>query len=290
MSGFKKGILFWGFLILAGSLFYFRSDILNIYRSLPEIAGSAPEIIEGLKKEISAPAPLRIPKKAVSAPLTKSGVINFTNTQRKENGGLPPLKENALLNKAAEAKLDDMFKGQYFEHISPAGIGPGELVESVGYEYIASGENLALGNFDGDRDLVQAWMDSPGHRANILNTKYQEIGVAVGKGVFEGHETWLAVQEFGKPISACPAPDEILKTNIAAYENKLDELRKKADALKAEIEASDPKTREERREYNGKVDDYNALVKQINSLIDELKSMISLYNSQVHGFNACAGN
>src|SRR3989344_5403829 len=290
MSRPKKEIIFWAFAALMAGLFYFRSDILTIYKAFPEITESAPRIISDIKKEISAPAPLRIPVKKVSAVLTRAGVMNWTNVQRKENGNLPPLKENLVLNAAAEAKLKDMFKNQYFEHVSPAGIGPGELVESAGYEYIASGENLALGNFDGDRDLVQAWMDSPGHRANILNIKYQEIGVAVGNGIFEGHETWLAVQEFGKPISACPSPNDSLKTSITSYENKLDELRVKADALKGELESSDPKTKEERRVYNQKVDEYNALIKQINMLIDELKGMISNYNSQVQGFNACAGS
>src|SRR3989344_7479541 len=290
MERFKKEIFFWSLALLAGGLFYFRSDVLKIYRSFPEITESAPQIIGDLKKEISAPAPLRISVKKVSAVLTEPGVINWTNAQRKDNGNLPPLKENLILNAAAEAKLKDMFKNQYFEHVSPAGIGPGELVESAGYEYIASGENLALGNFDGDRDLVQAWMDSPGHRANILNMKYQEIGIAVGKGTFEGHETWLAVQEFGKPISACPSPDENLKTNIDAYENKLEKFRTNADALKNEIESSEPRTKEERKEYNQKVDEYNVMVRQINSLIDELKVMIANYNSQVQGFNACAAN
>ena len=290
MSRLKKEIIFWAFAALAAGLFYFSSDILTIYKAFPEITESAPRIISDIKKEISAPAPLRIPVKKVSSVLTRPGVINWTNVQRKENGNLPLLKENFVLNTAAEAKLKDMFKNQYFEHVSPAGIGPGELVESAGYEYIASGENLALGNFDGDRDLVQAWMDSPGHRANILNMKYQEIGIAVGKGTFEGHETWLAIQEFGKPASACPSPDEILKTNIDAYENKLEKFRTNADALKNEIESSEPRTKEERKEYNQKVDEYNVMVRQINSLIDELKVMIANYNSQVQGFNACAAN
>lgn len=285
----NKEIIFWVLLAAAAGFFYFRSDVLKFYRAFPEITDSAPKIIDDLKKEISAPAPLRTAIKPVASVLTRQGVITWTNAQRKENGGLAPLKENLLLNAAAEAKLKDMFKKQYFEHLSPSGVGPGELVESVGYEYIASGENLALGNFDGDRDLVQAWMDSPGHRANILSTKYLEIGVAVGKGMFEGHETWLAVQEFGKPLSACASPDDSLKANITAYENKLDELRAKANTLKEEIESSDPNTKEERRAYNQKVDEYNALVKQINALIDELKVMIAKYNSEVRDFNLCAG-
>src|SRR3989344_8368009 len=234
MERFKKEIFFWSLALLAGGLFYFRSDVLKIYRSFPEITESAPQIIGDLKKEISAPAPLRISVKKVSAVLTRAGVMNWTNVQRKENGNLPPLKENLVLNAAAEAKLKDMFRNQYFEHESPLGIGPGELVESAGYEYIASGENLALGNFDGDRDLVQAWMDSPGHRANILNTKYQEMGVAVGKGTYEGNTRWLAVQIFGKPLASCPQPSTALKAQTEEFESNLDALQQELTSLREE--------------------------------------------------------
>src|SRR3989344_2996636 len=143
MSRLKKEIIFWAFAALAAGLFYFSSDILTIYKAFPEITESAPRIISDIKKEISAPAPLRIPVKKVSAVLTRPGVINWTNVQRKENGNLPLLKENLVLNTAAEAKLKEMVQNQYSEHVSPAGIGPGELVESAGYEYIASGETCS---------------------------------------------------------------------------------------------------------------------------------------------------
>jgi uncharacterized protein YkwD len=52
------------------------------------------------------------------------------------------------------------------------------LAKKVNYEYVVVGENLAEGDFTSDADLVKGWMDSPGHRANILNTKYEEIGIA----------------------------------------------------------------------------------------------------------------
>src|SRR3989338_8052144 len=174
MSRPKKEIIFWAFAALMAGLFYFRSDILTIYKAFPEITESAPRIISDIKKEISAPAPLRIPVKKISAVLTEPGVINWTNAQRKDNGNLPPLKENLILNAAAEAKLKDMFKNQYFEHVSPAGIGPGELVESAGYEYIASGENLALGNFGGGPGL--GWGGGWIRRPTALIFKIQKTG------------------------------------------------------------------------------------------------------------------
>ncbi|OGF62799.1 hypothetical protein A2662_02725 [Candidatus Giovannonibacteria bacterium RIFCSPHIGHO2_01_FULL_45_33] len=271
-------------------LFYFRADLLKVYKALPEISNNIPNIVNDIKKEISAPAPLRSSSTAPAVVLTKAGVIERTNIERQNNGGLPVLKENTKLNAAAQVKLKDMFAKQYFEHVSPLGIGPGDLVEAQGYDYILAGENLALGNFAGDKDLVTAWMNSPGHRANILNNRYREIGVAVGKGIYEGHETWLAVQEFGLSLSACPSPDKMLQTDIYGGEAGLNILKAEAENLKAELEANEPKTRKEFGEYNQKVDEYNSLVRQINSLIDEIKTMVIKYNAEVQAFNLCAGN
>ncbi|MDO8523540.1 MAG: CAP domain-containing protein [bacterium] len=271
-------------------LFYFRADLLKVYKALPEISNNIPNVVTDIKKEISAPVPLRSSRTTPAVVLTKAGVIERTNIERRNNGGLPALTGNTKLNAAAQAKLKDMFAKQYFEHVSPSGVGPGDLVEAQGYDYILSGENLALGNFAGDQDLVTAWMNSPGHRANILNNRYQEIGVAVGKGMFEGRETWLAVQEFGMPISACPSPDKALKVSIDDEENTLTFLKNSVNALKSELEAGDPKTRKEFSEYNQKVDEYNALAKQINELIDALKIMVNNYNAEVQAFNICAGN
>ena len=138
--------------------------------------------------------------------LTNSGVIKFTNLNRSGNGQLTALSENSLLDASAAYKLQDMFKKQYFEHISPSGVDPGTLVKSFGYDYIASGENLILGNFVNEKEVVQDWMDSPGHRANILNNRFADIGVAIVKGTYKGRVVWIGVQEFGLPLSACPAP------------------------------------------------------------------------------------
>lgn len=286
----KKILSISAFAAVFAILFYFRADLLKVYMALPEISGNVPGIINNIKKEISAPVPLRSSNTAPAVILTKAGVIARTNIERQINGDLTALAENVKLNAAAQVKLKDMFAKQYFEHVSPSGVGPGDLVEAQSYDYILTGENLALGNFAGDKDLVTAWMNSPGHRANILNNRYREIGVAVGKGMFEGHETWLAVQEFGMPLSACLSPGKALKASIDNEENTLDFLKSSANTLKTVLEASDPKTRKEFNEYNQKVDEYNELAKQINKLVDELKIMVANYNAEVQAFNLCAGN
>lgn len=264
---------------------YQRPDLLA---PLQQIADHATGTVQETVKNVSAPPPLRATSESPKANLTATGTFSETNRQRTENG-LPALTANAKLTAAAQAKLNDMFAQQYFAHESPDGKGPGELAKTAGYAYITVGENLALGNFADDRTLVQAWMDSPGHRANILSTEFRELGVAVGRGTYEGRTTWLAVQEFGRPLADCPQADANLKIKIDADRAQLDQLETQMNALKAEIEASSkPRTREERDAYNAKVDSYNAIVRQVNALISQIQGEITVYNGQIQAFNACA--
>lgn len=286
----KKRIIFVLFLAaaVAGIWWYVRSNEPGA-PNLEQLAQRAGQALQQAAGGVSAPPPLRAPTAAPSGSLTLSGVLKWTNVQRRDNGGLPPLSLNDKLNAAAKAKMDDLFAKQYFEHVSPTGVGPAELAASVGYVYVVIGENLALGNFKDDQALVQAWMDSPGHRANILSASYTEIGIAVGQGTYEGHRTWIAVQEFGKPRSACPYVDDTLRAKIDADEAAIKQLEAQADRLKAELDASPrPRTREERDAYNQKVDEYNALVKQINVLSQQIQGEITVYNGQVQAYNACA--
>ena len=263
-----------------------RPDLLM---PIQDAAERVTETMQEAAGNVSAPPPLRKETDAPSARLTVDGVFIETNRHRAENG-VAPLRHEATLDLAAQAKLKDMFDRQYFAHASPTGEGPAEVVAAAGYDYVVVGENLALGNFADDKELVQAWMDSPGHRANILSAGFTEIGIAVGRGTFEGRTTWIAVQEFGKPTSACPAVSADLQAAIEADKRRLTDLEAQADALRAEIEASGkPRTREERDAYNAKVDAYNALAKDINALIGQIQGEIAVYNGQVQAYNACAG-
>ena len=164
------------------------------------------------------------------------------------------------------------------------------MAKAAGYDYIAIGENLALGNFTDDEELVTAWMNSPGHRANILNKSFMEIGAAVGRGTFEGKQVWLAVQEFGKPASACPDIDGTLKLQISSLEQEVSTLEPQLSQLKQEIDQANPKNKAEYDEYNQKVAQYNSLVAVYNNKVDKLKSSVNEYNNQIRAFNACATN
>ena len=274
--------------IVTGAVLFFWNNIYNqISLKLPQIKSGINDFIAleftDAGKQILTPPPLRASEEDANALLTMAGVIEWTNSQREQNG-LLPLQENPRLNTSAAIKAEDMIQEQYFAHESPSGVKIADLAKDVGYDFILIGENLALGNFKNDQVLVRAWMDSPGHRANMLNPKYQEIGVAVARGVFEGKDTWFAVQHFGEPLSACPEPSSALKLLIQSNQNQLLTLQNELDSLKNEI----GNTRPRQSDYNQKISEYNVLVSRYNSLFEKTKDLIEQYNNQVKDFNACA--
>jgi len=127
-------------------------------------------------------------------------------------------------------------------------------------------------------------MASPGHRKNILNDKYREIGIAVGKGSFDGRSTWIAVQSFGVPLSVCEKIDGDLLDDINLRIEELEGLEETIDELQSELKSTFPKRG---ATYISLVNNYNSLVNEYNTLRVELNSWISDYNSQVNNFNTC---
>jgi uncharacterized protein YkwD len=267
--------------------FYFKNDILKMSEgfktSIDKIQNiDIGSVVSETTKQVLTAEPLNVGGKSNAVILLKSKIIEETNKQRIANG-LPALTENNLLHDAAVAKANDMFSNQYFEHISPTGIDPGTLVSTYGYEYIITGENLILGNFEDEAEVVDDWMNSPGHRANILNTSYAEIGVAVIKGNYKGESVWIAVQEFGLPLSTCQSPDSQLQVQIETGKLELEYLQESLNEKKSQIEATDKQA----SYYNDLINDYNLAVREYNSLAENLKSKINNYNQQANAFNDC---
>ncbi|MEK7608445.1 MAG: CAP domain-containing protein [Patescibacteria group bacterium] len=131
------------------------------------------------------------------AAVLPSVLVDKTNEVRiSERVGL--LKQSPALEVAAIAKAKDMAKKGYFAHTSPDGVSPWSWIKGAGYTYSHAGENLAI-NFTDSRDVVDAWLASPRHRANLLNGKYTEIGIATAEGVYEGRDAIFIVQFFGRP-------------------------------------------------------------------------------------------
>jgi hypothetical protein len=145
--------------------------------------------------------------------ITSSQVIDSTNALRIERGiGL--LREDPYLTSAAIMKARDMFDNQYWAHTSPTGKEPWDFIREQGYTYRVAGENLAK-DFDTTSPMMQAWMNSVTHRENIVNSVYQDIGVAVVNGRLNGTETTLVVQMFGvksAPQTVVPVVSATLDT------------------------------------------------------------------------------
>jgi hypothetical protein len=147
-------------------------------------------------------------------------LFTLTNEERAKLG-LPPLKENQQLALAAEKKAADMFKKDYWSHFAPDGGSPWDFIKQSGYQYEFAGENLAK-NFLYSKNVVDAWMNSPTHRENIVKKEYSEVGYAVVNGMLSGEETTLVVQMFGTPLvkttENAQTPDPIKKESPVVQE------------------------------------------------------------------------
>ena len=130
--------------------------------------------------------------------ITPSIIVALTN-QARDQRKVATLATNPLLTKAAEAKANDMATKGYFAHISPGGVTPWSWFKQAGYTYSYAGENLALDFISGE-DVITGWLNSPSHRANLLSTKYKDIGVAVKTGMINGSDSLIVVQMFGSPV------------------------------------------------------------------------------------------
>mgnify|MGYP002682242939 FL=1 len=147
-----------------------------------------------------------VPTTDFFAEVNSNAILSLTNEFRRQNG-LNELKVNPLLNEIAKEKASDMINKKYFAHNSPDGLTPWYWFIKNNYNYKYAGENLAIDFIDSSQ-VIEAWLNSPSHRANLLNQNYQEIGVAVVSGDIEGYETTLVVQVFGTPKET-PAPQPL---------------------------------------------------------------------------------
>lgn len=112
---------------------------------------------------------------------------------------VPTLKYSPVLQQAAQLKANDMASKGYFSHNSPEGVTPWHWFREADYDFIYAGENLAV-NFVDSAPVHTAWMNSQGHRDNILNGNFTEIGIATAEGVYQGKSTIFVVELFGQPV------------------------------------------------------------------------------------------
>ncbi|MBP2032102.1 putative YkwD family protein/spore coat assembly protein SafA [Clostridium algifaecis] len=110
---------------------------------------------------------------------SETEVVRLVNIQRTSRG-LKPLSNNWELERIARYKSQDMANKKYFSHTSPTYGSPFTMMQNFGVKFSAAGENIAMGQKT-PAEVVNAWMNSPGHRANILGTSYTQIGVGLAK-------------------------------------------------------------------------------------------------------------
>lgn len=172
-------------LLHPSSLFIFLSFLVVLQLFLRWGARTSPQIL------------------GVAIDIRTERLLEKTNAERQRRG-LAPLTLSPDLSFAAQNKAKDMFAKNYWAHTSPDGKVPWEFIINAGYRYIYAGENLAK-DFQTSDSVLDAWMASPTHRANVLRPEYKDIGFAVVNGKLNGEETTLVVQMFGTSgVSARP--------------------------------------------------------------------------------------
>ncbi len=164
-----------------------------------------------------------------SAAIEIPNLVKVVNEDRAK-AGLHPLRRNRSLDYAAELKVQDMVANKYFAHTSPQRLDPWHWFKEADYEYLYAGENLAL-DFNDAEAVQKAWMESPKHRENILNSDYEEIGYAISygrfnniNGVSKNREGTVIVQLFGKRLPSVLSftnnPDKINEPIANPGENR----------------------------------------------------------------------
>jgi uncharacterized protein YkwD len=140
---------------------------------------------------------------ALAGEITTASVLSAMNAYRAQSG-LPPLSEDARLDEAAGDRMKDMEELGYWSHNSPDGRTPFMWLRLRRYDYRAAGENLAAG-FETTELLVQSWMESEGHRANIMSSTFADCGIAIIDGSTKGPATGRSVVVlFGKTAGDQP--------------------------------------------------------------------------------------
>ncbi len=137
---------------------------------------------------------------AYATSMSVSGLLTATNKDR-SNYNVAALKINSKLDKAAQAKANDMAKRNYWSHNTPDGDPPWVFITNAGYQYKSAGENLAYG-FITSEDTVAGWMNSPEHKANMLNKNFSEVGFGYANSSNyqkSGPET-IVVAMYGQPV------------------------------------------------------------------------------------------
>jgi uncharacterized protein YkwD len=136
---------------------------------------------------------------------SSADLLTETNAQRASNGA-SGLALNSQLNNAAQAKANDMATKNYWSHETPDGTQPWQFITQAGYSYTTAGENLAYG-FDSSATTITGWMNSPGHKANLINNAFHDVGFGIANAEdYQGHGQQTIVVAMYGATTAAAAP------------------------------------------------------------------------------------
>jgi hypothetical protein len=139
--------------------------------------------------------------KGVTTQLSISQLLAFVNAKRQEQG-IAPLIVHPALEQAAAQKAAHMVERGYWDHSDPSsGVTPWQFIDAAGYRYAKAGENLAR-DFEDSQLVVDAWMASPSHKANMLEREYTHTGIGIAYGILDEKPTVLVVQLMATPLEA----------------------------------------------------------------------------------------
>lgn len=238
----KKFFRFFIFIFSIG-LIYWAVHHYDLRIKVPEPVEyqSAEEVIESIKGPIGAGVVHKEeePQQEIIANASFEGspddIISLANEARKATN-VAPLKKNERLMESARLKAQDMKEGEYFEHVSPRGLDMNYFVSEVDYRYSSIGENLAEGYFSA-QEVHAAWMNSEGHRKNILSSDFEEIGVAVLQiEKKEGYISYISVQHFGTEFSPLQQEPAAAVVCDKKYKQICEDIEEQREEIKAVIE------------------------------------------------------
>lgn len=159
----------------------YKITVTDLKRVNPALKYRSSKYVIRKGYSIKVPVKTTTPPPSVPANSFQKQVLDLTNKERAK-AGLKPLKsDDSKLNSCATAKSNDMHDNNYFAHNSPKYGSPFDMMKKFGVSYKSAGENIAMGQ-QTPTDVVKAWMNSSGHRANILNGSFTHLGVGYKKG------------------------------------------------------------------------------------------------------------
>lgn len=176
----------------------------------PKEAGRSQNVLEKLPKSLYEPKEEREARRraetAANVTELERKIHTGINAARARNGSSPQLRWDDRLGAVARAHSEDMTERGYFSHDTPEGLGPSDRIERSGYScwkgsHYGVAENIAIELTTRDMDkvaaaAVQSWMDSPGHRANLLDRRYDRTGIGASFGNWKGYSAVYLAQVF----------------------------------------------------------------------------------------------